>query len=86
MEAINSKFIALRLKLQQRLGTNNYIILKVTGAQRGDELKNLFDHGPLIGTQLGYAYNSLFGPLGATIGYSTLTHKAHFFINLGFVF
>ena len=86
MESIESKFIAAQLKLQQRIATNNYVMLKVVGAQRGAELKDIFDHGPLIGTQVSYAYNSMFGPLGASLGYNTLTHKAYFFVNLGFVF
>ena len=86
MESIESKFIAAQLKLQQRIATNNYVMLKVVGAQRGAELKDIFDHGPLIGTQVSYAYNSMFGPLGASLGYNTLAHKAYFFVNLGFVF
>ena len=86
MESIESKFIAAQIKMQQRIATNNYVMLKVAGAQRGAELKDIFDHGPLIGTQVSYAYNSMFGPLGASLGYNTLTHKAYFFVNLGFVF
>ena len=86
MESIESKFIAAQIKMQQRIATNNYVMLKVVGAQRGAELKDIFDHGPLIGTQVSYAYNSMFGPLGASLGYNTLTHKAYFFVNLGFVF
>ncbi|MBQ5971124.1 MAG: patatin-like phospholipase family protein [Prevotella sp.] len=86
IEGIGSKFIAAQLKLQQRIANNHYVMAKVVGAQRGDELKDLFDHGPIIGSQLSYAYNSMFGPLGASIGYNTKNHEAYFFVNLGFVF
>lgn len=40
----------------------------------------------MIGFQASYYYNSLFGPAGASLGYSNHTKSAYIFVNLGFVF
>jgi NTE family protein len=86
VETIHNNFIALQLKLQQRIADRNYVILKIAGAQHNDKFENLLKHGPMMGYQLSYYYNSLFGPLGASLGYSNRTQKAYFYINLGFEF
>ena len=38
------------------------------------------------GFQAAYYYNTMFGPLGATLGYSNRTKKPYLFINLGYEF
>jgi NTE family protein len=40
----------------------------------------------MIGIQGAYYYNTIFGPLGASLGYSNHTKKGYFFINLGYEF
>ena len=86
IERTDNMFIALQLQLQQRIMDNNYILLGAVGAQRADKIREILRHGPLIGTQISYFYNSMFGPLGASLGYSTTSHKPYFYINLGFEF
>lgn len=86
VEAIEKSFVAAQLSVQGQLTENNYVILKVSGAQHEDKLKDLLDDGPMMGYQLAYYYNSMFGPLGATLGYSNRTDRPYFFINLGFAF
>ncbi len=86
IEYVGHQFVAAQLQAQQRIGTNNYILLRVAGAQQAGKLKELFDHRTLLGIQAAYCYNTMFGPVGATIGYSDRTKKPYVFLNLGFEF
>lgn len=86
MELVGNKFVACLLRLQQRIMDNNYVIGRAALAQASPDLRHLLKHGPMIGAELGYSYNSMFGPLGATLGYSSHTHQPYFYINLGFIF
>ena len=76
----------LRLQLQQRIADNNYIILKMVGAQHSDKMMNILKNGPLWGWQAAYYYNTILGPIGATLGYSTKTNGAYLYINMGYEF
>jgi NTE family protein len=58
----------------------------VAGGQNAGKLKEIFDHRTMIGVQGAFYYSSLFGPLGATLGYSNHTKKVYFYINLGYEF
>lgn len=86
IELTDNQFAACQLKLQARLTDNNYVLLKGTGAQHDDKLRNIFEHGPMLGYQIAYYYKTLFGPVGATLGYSNKTDMVNFFINLGYEF
>ena len=86
IERVEDKFMALQLTLQERLTENNYVLLKLAGYEDGKALKNLFGHGPKAGMQLSYYYDSMLGPLGATLGWSSKTKRLCFYINLGFEF
>ena len=86
MEYVDHQFVAAQIQAQQRIGSNNYVLLRVAGAQQAGELKQLFDRRTLLGVQAAYYYNTMFGPLGATLGYSNRTKKPYFFINLGYEF
>ncbi len=86
MEYVAHQFVAAQLQAQQRIGTNNYVIVRAAAAQQGDELSQLLDRRTLIGGQVAYYYNTIVGPVGATLGYSNHTRKAYFYLNLGYVF
>jgi NTE family protein len=86
LEYVNHHFVAAQLQAQQRIGKNYYVLLRVTAAQQASKLKELLDYHTMIGVQGAFYYNTLFGPAGATIGYSNHTKKAYFFINLGYEF
>ena len=58
----------------------------MAGAQQSSQLKELFNHKTLYGFQAAYYYDTMFGPLGASIGYSNHTREVHLFVNLGFEF
>ena len=86
MEYVDKQFVAVQLQAQQRIGTNNYVLFRVAGAQQSNHLKEILDHRTLLGTQIAYYYNTLFGPAGATIGYSNHTKQPYVFLNLGYEF
>jgi NTE family protein len=86
LEYVNHHFVAAQLQAQQRIGKNNYLLLRVAGGQQASKLKELLDYRTMIGVQGAYYYNTMFGPIGATLGYSNHTKKAYFFINLGYEF
>ena len=86
IEYVKYQFVAAQIQAQERIGRNNYVLLRVAGGQHSDEVKELFDHRTMIGVQGAYYYNTIFGPLGITLGYSNHTKKGYFFINLGYEF
>ena len=86
MEYVSSQFVAAQLQAQQHIGSSSYVLLSVAGAQQADKLKEILDHRTLLGVQAAYYYNTMLGPLGATLGYSNRTKKPYFFLNLGYKF
>ena len=86
MEYVNHQFVAAQLQAQERIGANSYVLLRVAGAQQSDRLKELLDDRTLLGGQVAYYYNTIFGPVGATVGYSNHTKKPYVFLNLGYEF
>ena len=86
MEYVAHHFVAAQLQAQQRIGNNNYVLLRVAAAQQSDRLKELLDHRTLLGCQMAYYYNTIVGPVGATLGYNNRTMKPYLFLNLGYEF
>lgn len=86
MEYVGKQFIAVQLQGQQRIGSNHYILLRFAAGQQSDKLKEIFDNRTILGGQIAYYYNTIFGPLGATFGYSNHTKKPYFFLDLGYEF
>jgi NTE family protein len=86
MEYVRHQFVAAQLQAQERIGKSSYVLLRVAAGQQSDNLKELFDYSTMIGGQIAYYYSTMFGPVGATLGYSNHTKKGYFFINLGYEF
>ncbi len=86
VEYVDQNFVGLQLQARQRLGKSHYVCLLSTVAQHAPEVKQLLKTGTLIGGQLAYYYDSMFGPLGATLGYNNITKTPYFYINLGYEF
>ena len=86
IEYANHQFVAAQLQAKQRIGGNSYVLLRVAGAQHANRLKELLDYRTLLGGQIAYYYNTIVGPVGATVGYSNRTKKPYFYINLGYEF
>ncbi len=86
MEYVSHHFIGAQLQAQEHIGQNSYVLLRVAGAQHADKLKELLDYRTILGIQAAYYYNTMFGPIGASIGYSNRSKKPTFFLNLGYEF
>ena len=86
IEYVRQQFVAAQLQAQERIGKSNYVLLRVAAGQQSEKLKEIFDYRTLAGAQIAYYYDTIFGPVGATLGYSNHTKKGYFFINLGYFF
>ena len=86
LESVDRQFVAAQLQAQQRIGRSAYVLLRVAGAQQAREVKELLDYRTLIGVQGAFYYDTMFGPVGATLGYSNRTKKMYFYLNLGYEF
>jgi NTE family protein len=86
MEYVDHQFVAAQLQAQERIARNNYVLIRVAGGQQAGKMKELLDHGTLLGVQAAYFYNTMFGPVGATLGYSNRTKEPYIYVNLGYEF
>ena len=86
MEYVDRHFVAAQLQLQQRFGTNHYVLFRFAGAQHAKDIKNLLDRHTLLGAQAAYYYKTMFGPVGGTVGYSNRTKEPYFYLNIGYEF
>ena len=86
LEYVDNQFLAAQLQAQQHIGTNSYVLLTIVGGQQADKLTRIFDGKTLIGCQASYYLNTMFGPVGGSIGYNTRARKVYWYINLGFEF
>ena len=86
MEYVGKQFVAVQLQGQQRIGKNHYVLLRFAAGQQANKLKEIFDNRTLLGGQIAYYYNTIFGPLGASLGYSNHTKEPYFFLDLGYEF
>ncbi len=86
MEYVDQHFVAGQLQAQQHLGKNSYVVLTVAAAQQAERVNDLLKNSTMLGGQLAYYYKTMFGPLGASLGYSNHTKEPYFFVNLGYVF
>lgn len=80
------KLAVAQLQAQYHLTPSSVILLRASVGQDAPIVKELFEHKTMIGASLSYYLNAMFGPLGGSIGYSNLTKKFYYYINLGYVF
>jgi NTE family protein len=86
MEYVDKHFISAQLQAQQRIGNNHYILFRFAAAQQSSKINEIFDNRTILGGQIAYYYNTIFGPLGATLGYNNRSKKPYFFLDLGYEF
>ncbi|MBS7343311.1 MAG: patatin-like phospholipase family protein [Parabacteroides sp.] len=86
IEFLDHAFLSLRLQLRQRISSRHYISLIGNYGVHDDNFFNLLKGNHLWGGSLGYAYNSIFGPMNASFGLSNRAQKLQFFLNLGYYF
>lgn len=86
IEVTSNSFVAGGLKIQQRVMDNNYIMLRVALGLNSSELRSLYKSALMRGYQLSWAYDSLFGPINANVGWSTVTRSPYVYVNMGYEF
>ena len=86
MEYVDHQFVAVQLQAQQRIGGNYYVLLRAAAAQQADKVNRLLDRRTLLGVHAAFYYNTIAGPVGASLGYSNRTKKPYFFLNQGYEF
>lgn len=87
VEFFDSKLVSASLRLQQRLTGRHYLVLDGCVAEHNNELKNLFDRKAIWGASVAYFYNTgIVGPLGASLGWNSHSHRLNVFVTLGYDF
>lgn len=86
VEPVEKVFVATGVKLQQRIVDNNYVIARFALGLDSGKPGSLFDDSLDYGFSAAWYYDSFFGPVGATLGYSNITESLNLYVNLGYVF
>ncbi|MCR4582953.1 MAG: patatin-like phospholipase family protein [Prevotella sp.] len=85
-EFMDDKLVGGGIRLQQRLSSIGYILLKTQVALHNNKLEDLLKGKPVWGIQGAYYYNSIIGPIGGYISWSNFTSSLAFGINIGYEF
>jgi len=86
VEPVDNNFIAVQLKGQQRISKSIFLIGKVNYGKASEKFRDILDGTNFWGAQLGAYYKTMFGPLGAHVGWSNRIKGADFYLNLGYEF
>lgn len=88
-ELASATLIVAGLQLRQRILKNQYILVTGNYGRSSDKLHELFEAAQsydLVGTGIGYMYNSFLGPLEVQLNWSNRTKKLGWYAGFGFVF
>ena len=69
-----------------RLGVNHYVSLLGSTMADFDDFASIKEANLFSGFAIGYAYNSIAGPLKAQLGWSSLTNKLSLYLSVGYYF
>lgn len=86
MEIFGNALAVARFNLRQQIGSRHYISLIANYAVHHDDFFSLFKGEHVWGGSLGYAYNSIAGPLNTNFGLSNRNNHLQFYLNLGYSF
>lgn len=86
MELANPMMAIAALKLRQRMGGSHYATFTSNFAFSSVKIKNLLREDKIFGCGLTYGYDSLVGPIEASVYWSDRTDKVGFFVNFGYNF
>lgn len=85
IELAERQLAAAQLQLQCNILTNHYLQLRAVVAYHTDNLTQFGTSNLIFGLQAAYNYNTIIGPLGVRLGYSSRTHAPYFYINIGHI-
>ncbi len=86
MEIFDNSVAVVRFNLRQRIFGRNYLSLIGNYGVHNDDFFDLLNSKHIWGASLGYAYNSLAGPLNTNLGISNWNKRVVFYLNLGYYF
>lgn len=76
----------VRANLRQRIGERHYISLIANYGVHHPDFFSIFKGEHIWGGSIGYAYNSIAGPLNTSFGLSNRHNNLQFYVNLGYTF
>ncbi|MDH6356673.1 patatin-like phospholipase family protein [Parabacteroides sp. PF5-9] len=86
MEVFNNSIVVVRMHLRQQLWERHYLSLIGNYGLHHHDFFHLLDGEDVWGGSIGYAYNSIAGPISAHFGMSNRNSKVQFYLNMGFNF
>lgn len=86
VEMLDNSMAIVRLALRQRIADRHYITLMGNYAIHNDNFFHIFEGESIWGGSIGYAYNSMFGPMSASLGLCNRLNGPRFYLNLGYSF
>jgi NTE family protein len=86
LELVNESVIVARLQLRYRLGIRHYLSLAGNCLVQDDRFFDLPGGDATLGGSLGYAYDSIIGPVSVDVDYSGWTRKPGVYFNIGYYF
>jgi NTE family protein len=86
IELMEHSLIIGAIKFRQRIGNVHYLSLTGNYALSSHNIKDLLKERSMFGCGFGYGMDSMFGPLEATLNYTSHSNKLNLYINLGYKF
>ena len=77
---------AARVDFRFNVARNHYLSGMVNYMRDSDDFKSYMNGPGFIGAGLGYAFNTVLGPLQATLHWSSLTDRVGFYVGFGYYF
>lgn len=74
------------VELRQEPMKNHYVALSLNYVKDSDKFQEYFKGKGYFGASVAYSYNTIFGPLTASIHWSDLTNKAGIYLSAGYNF
>ncbi len=86
LELADNSLLVGGLRLRYRIKGRHYVSVDGDAGVTSDKYYRLFNGKFLYGVGLSYGFDSRFGPLSASLGYSNQTEEGYCFVNLGYYF
>jgi len=86
VERFDNTVLVSRVQVRYRLGSNHYLSLTGNYAKQEQNFFDILGGTDIWGGGVGYSYNSIVGPIGATFSLSNWTKELGFYFNLGYYF
>ena len=77
---------SVSLDTRYRILDNHYVFLSGAYGRDFQNIEAILDHAPIIGARLGYAFNSVIGPLAANIFWSNYSGRVGAYVSIGYNF